>query len=83
LHEIRKRAKRARYAAELAAAGIEVDAGRLAKRLADMQDVLGELQDAVATTEGLGPRMDFLEHEALHCRYLVAIEGTAEGSGEP
>ena len=53
LHEIRKRAKRARYAAELAAAALEVDTGRLAKRLEQMQDVLGELQDAVVADERL------------------------------
>lgn len=55
LHEIRKRAKRARYAAELAAAATDVGggAGRLADRLEDMQDVLGELQDAVVADERL------------------------------
>ena len=53
LHEIRKRAKRARYAAELAAAALEVDTGRWAKRLEQMQDVLGELQDAVVADERL------------------------------
>jgi CHAD domain-containing protein len=53
LHEIRKRAKRARYAAELAAAALEVDTGRLAKRLEHVQDVLGELQDAVVANERL------------------------------
>jgi CHAD domain-containing protein len=55
LHEIRKRAKRVRYAAELAAAATDEDAGadRLADRLADVQDVLGELQDAVVAEERL------------------------------
>jgi CHAD domain-containing protein len=53
LHEIRKRAKRARYAAELAATALEVDAGQLAECLEDMQDVLGELQDAVVADERL------------------------------
>jgi CHAD domain-containing protein len=53
LHEIRKAAKRARYAAELATATLEVDAGQLAKRLADVQDVLGDLQDAVVADERL------------------------------
>jgi CHAD domain-containing protein len=54
LHEIRKRAKRARYAAELAAEALEEDAGGLAKQLADLQDVLGEIQDAVVAEERLG-----------------------------
>jgi CHAD domain-containing protein len=53
LHEIRKRAKRARYAAELAAATLEDKAGRFADRLADLQDVLGELQDAVVAESRL------------------------------
>ena len=55
LHEIRKRAKRARYAAELAAAATDEGGGadRLADRLADVQDVLGELQDAVVADERL------------------------------
>jgi CHAD domain-containing protein len=47
LHEIRKRAKRARYAAELAAGVFGRDADRFAKRLEEVQDILGELQDAV------------------------------------
>jgi CHAD domain-containing protein len=47
LHEIRKRAKRARYAAELAAGVFGKDADRLARRLEEVQDVLGELQDTL------------------------------------
>jgi CHAD domain-containing protein len=53
LHEIRKRAKRARYAAELAAGALREDAEPFAERLADLQDVLGELQDAVVADERL------------------------------
>lgn len=53
LHEIRKRAKRARYAAELATAALHEEADPLADRLADLQDVLGELQDAVVAQERL------------------------------
>jgi CHAD domain-containing protein len=53
LHELRKRAKRARYGAELAAAALDEDADRMAERLADLQDVLGELQDAVVADERL------------------------------
>ena len=47
LHDLRKRAKRARYAAELAA----LEGGRPVERLVDslkaLQDVIGEHQDAV------------------------------------
>jgi CHAD domain-containing protein len=53
LHEIRKRAKRARYGAELAASALGDDTDRLAERLADLQDVLGELQDSVVADERL------------------------------
>ena len=53
MHEIRKRAKRARYAAELATAALDEGPSRLAGRLADLQDVLGELQDAVVAEERL------------------------------
>jgi CHAD domain-containing protein len=53
LHEIRKRAKRARYAAELSAGVLGKGADRLAGRLEDLQDVLGELQDAVVAEQRL------------------------------
>jgi CHAD domain-containing protein len=54
LHEIRKRAKRARYAAELSVGVLGTDAGKLARRLEALQDVLGELQDAVVAEQRLG-----------------------------
>ena len=53
LHEIRKRAKRARYAVELAVSALDADADVLADKLADLQDVLGDLQDAVVAEERL------------------------------
>ena len=53
LHEIRKRAKRARYAAELGREVFGRSAMRLADRLADVQDGLGELQDTVVAEERL------------------------------
>jgi CHAD domain-containing protein len=53
LHEIRKRSKRARYAAELGRHVFGKPAGRLAGRLADVQDALGELQDTVVAEERL------------------------------
>lgn len=49
LHEIRKRAKRCRYAAELAAAAVGKPAKRFAGGMADVQDELGGLQDASVT----------------------------------
>ena len=53
LHEIRKRAKRARYAAELGRDVFGKPAGRFAGRLADVQEGLGELQDTVVAEERL------------------------------
>jgi CHAD domain-containing protein len=47
LHEVRILAKRARYACELAAPVMGAAAADLAERLAGLQDVLGELHDAV------------------------------------
>ena len=47
LHEVRKAAKRARYAAEAAVAVAGKPARRLASRMEDVQDLLGEHQDAV------------------------------------
>jgi len=49
LHEVRIRAKRARYAAEVAALAVGRPASRFAKAAAGLQDVLGTLQDAVVT----------------------------------
>ncbi len=53
LHEIRKRAKRARYVAELATGVFGKKADRMVHRLEDLQDVLGELQDAVMAEDRL------------------------------
>jgi CHAD domain-containing protein len=53
LHEVRKRAKQARYAYEAAAPLAGSGARRVAKRLADLQGVLGEHQDAVVATAWL------------------------------
>ena len=46
LHRVRIRVKRARYAAELAAPAVGKKARRAARRLAKVQDVLGEHNDA-------------------------------------
>ncbi|MBA2325742.1 MAG: CYTH and CHAD domain-containing protein [Actinobacteria bacterium] len=53
LHDIRKRAKRVRYAAEAAAPVIGKPARRLASAMEDVQDVLGEHQDAVVAEQWL------------------------------
>ncbi|MEJ7764963.1 MAG: CYTH and CHAD domain-containing protein [Acidimicrobiales bacterium] len=46
LHEVRKKAKRCRYACEAAAGVCGKDAKQLAAAVAGIQEVLGELQDA-------------------------------------
>src|SRR5205814_929201 len=53
LHEVRKRAKQARYAAEAVTGVIGKPAGRLASAVAGVQEVLGGLQDAVVAEEWL------------------------------
>jgi CHAD domain-containing protein len=56
-HAVRKLAKQARYAAEAVAPALGKKRGRQAKafagRAADVQDVLGELQDAVVAEEAI------------------------------
>jgi CHAD domain-containing protein len=51
LHRARKAGKRARYAAEAAAPALGKGAGKLAKRAARLQTLLGEHQDAIVATE--------------------------------
>ena len=53
LHEIRKRAKRARYASELASGVFGKEAARFARGLEALQDVLGEVQDTVVAEQRL------------------------------
>jgi CHAD domain-containing protein len=53
LHEIRKRAKRARYAAELGQGVFGKPAVRFARRLTDVQDTLGALHDTVVAEDRL------------------------------
>ena len=53
LHEVRIRAKRARYAAEAAATVCGKPARKLARSLAELQDVLGRLQDSVVAEQWL------------------------------
>lgn len=51
LHEVRKAAKRARYAAEVAAPSAGSAARRLAQRMEDLQEVLGRHQDSLMASE--------------------------------
>jgi CHAD domain-containing protein len=56
LHDLRIRAKRCRYAAEAAAAATGKRAAIFAKEVAALQEVLGELHDAVVAEEWLRER---------------------------
>jgi CHAD domain-containing protein len=53
LHAARIRAKRVRYAAEAVAPAVSKGAKRFASAVADLQDVLGEHQDAVVAGQWL------------------------------
>jgi CHAD domain-containing protein len=53
LHEVRIRAKRARYACEAVRPVVGKPARRLAKRLGDLQDVLGDLHDTAVAEDWL------------------------------
>jgi CHAD domain-containing protein len=53
LHAVRIRAKRTRYAAEAVAPAIGRPARKFARRIADVQDILGEHQDAVVAEQWL------------------------------
>jgi CHAD domain-containing protein len=53
LHQTRKAAKRARYAAELVRPVVGKPARREAKRFKELQDILGEHQDSVVTARVL------------------------------
>lgn len=53
VHDLRKGAKRLRYATDVAVDVLGKPAQKLAKRLGDFQDVLGERQDAVTAQEFL------------------------------
>jgi CHAD domain-containing protein len=56
LHDLRIRAKRCRYAAEAAAAATGKYAARFAREVAALQEVLGELHDAVVAETWLRER---------------------------
>jgi CHAD domain-containing protein len=68
LHAVRKKGKRARYAAELAGQK------KLVKRAKKLQDVLGEHQDAVVATERLRELAAGAPEQALVAGRLVERE---------
>jgi CHAD domain-containing protein len=75
LHELRIRAKRARYASEASAAVLGKPATRFAKALAGLQGVLGDFQDAVVAEAWLtGAAKASSPAVAFACGLLVARE---------
>jgi CHAD domain-containing protein len=75
LHEVRIRAKRVRYAAEAAAAVIGKPARKLAAASADIQGVLGDMQDAVVAEAWLRHEATSMSPaQALTAGELVALQ---------
>lgn len=80
LHEVRKTAKRARYAAEVAGQSAGSPAHALARRMEDLQEVLGRHQDSLMAREllrDLAGRMP--ERQAFALGSLIGME---RASGE-
>jgi len=82
LHDLRKRAKRCRYAAELVSPLAHGDLDDLAEEMARLQDVLGGLQDAAVAQGWLGDlplwRMDEREVAAVDRLVEVARQATID-----
>jgi len=75
LHEVRRQAKRVRYAAEAVAPALGKPARRLARRAADLQSVLGAHQDAVVAGEWLRRVADRVDEPiGFAAGQLAAIE---------
>jgi CHAD domain-containing protein len=84
LHDARKAYKRARYAAEALAPAAGAPALRLAKRLRNLQDILGEYQDSVVGAQLLrdyGMRAH-LEGDNAFSYGLLYARQTAAGARE-
>jgi CHAD domain-containing protein len=77
LHQVRIRAKRARYAAEAVAPALGKGAKRFASAIADLQDVLGEHQDAVVAGRWLRDHRSDDPSTAFIAGRLAGIEDAA------
>jgi CHAD domain-containing protein len=79
LHEARKAAKRARYAAEVLRPVVGKQARRFGRRMKGLQSVLGEHQDAVITRQclrDLGVRAALAEENAFAYGVMYEAEAT-------
>jgi CHAD domain-containing protein len=75
LHEVRIRAKRARYASEAVAPVVGKPARRLAAALADVQSALGDLQDGAVAEGWLRSAIQGTEPaEAVAAGQLIAVQ---------
>ena len=81
LHEVRKAAKRARYAAEVAVPSVGAPASGLARRMEDLQEVLGNHQDSLMARELLSDLAGRLpERQAYALGQLTGLEGASDES---
>ena len=78
LHAVRIRAKRARYAAEVAAVAAGKPARRFAKAVAGLQEVLGALQDAAVSEDWLRAAADDVDPASAAVARRLADEERAE-----
>ena len=81
LHEVRKAAKRARYAAEVAGSSAGSAAHDLAERMEELQELLGRHQDSLmarALFEDLADRMS--EGQAFAMGLLTGVEHASDES---
>ncbi|MFJ4471090.1 CHAD domain-containing protein [Streptomyces sp. NPDC089424] len=77
LHEARKKAKRVRYAAELAAPALGKPASKLVSSVKDLQKLLGEHQDSVMSRETLKELAE-QAHAAGEHSFTYGVLHTAE-----
>ena len=82
LHQVRIRAKRCRYAAEVAAIAVGKPASKLAEAVAELQEVLGDHHDAVVAGAWLRDAVAELSpEEALVAGQLLTVQGAGADGG--
>jgi CHAD domain-containing protein len=81
LHQVRIRTKRVRYAADAASAIVGKPAKEFAKAAEDLQDVLGELNDAVVAERWLGDWTD-RDRSADEVRAATAFAESERSEGK-
>jgi CHAD domain-containing protein len=79
LHEVRKAAKRARYAAEVAVPSAGAPAQSLARRMEDLQELLGRHQDSLMARDLL---RDLARRKPERQAYSLGLLAGLEGAGD-